>query len=112
MAWNPDLLLRLGIKARACFPLLFHQFPKAGQDKFAVLLSLFVCERAQRIEEYSSDSFVGLSGFGERNLKFCFRHVLSVMAAASIDFKERRVAGRAASGLFFCWSTRLSKRVY
>jgi hypothetical protein len=29
---------RLGIKARACFPLLLHQFAKTGQDKFASLL--------------------------------------------------------------------------
>jgi hypothetical protein len=30
-------------------------------DKFAVLFNLFVCERAERIEEYSSCSFVGLA---------------------------------------------------
>ena len=34
---NPDLLLRLGIKARARPPLLFHQFAKAGQDEFTGL---------------------------------------------------------------------------
>jgi hypothetical protein len=47
-------------------------------------------------------------------LKFCFRHLLGVTAAASIDIKERRVAERAASGLFFdsLVSAQLSKRVY
>jgi hypothetical protein len=49
--WNPDLLLRLGIKARARLPLLFHQLAKTGQGKFAVLFNLFVGERAERIEE-------------------------------------------------------------
>jgi hypothetical protein len=52
--------LRLWIKARARLPLLLHQLAKTGQDKFAVLLDLFVGERAERIQEYSSGSFVGL----------------------------------------------------
>jgi hypothetical protein len=29
---------------------------------------------------------------GERDLKFCFGHISSVMAAAANDFKERGVA--------------------
>ena len=68
---NLDLLLRLWIKAGACLPLLLHQLAKTGQDKFAVLFNLFVGERAKRIEEYSSGSFVGLGGFSECGLKFC-----------------------------------------
>jgi hypothetical protein len=45
--------LRLGIEARTCFALLLHQLAKTGQDEFTVLLDLFVCERAERIEEYA-----------------------------------------------------------
>ena len=57
---NLHLLFRLGIEARACFPLLLHQLAKTGQDEFTVLLDLFVCERAERIEEYACGFFVGL----------------------------------------------------
>ena len=57
--------MRLWIKARARLPLLLHQLAKTGQDKFAVLFNLFVGERAERIQEYSSGSFVGLGGFGK-----------------------------------------------
>src|SRR5215469_12738837 len=66
---NPDLLLCLGIKARARLPLLLHQLAKTGQDKFAVLFNLFISERAERIREYSSGSFVGLGCFGNCALK-------------------------------------------
>jgi len=38
LRWNLDLLLRLEIKARACFPLLLHQFAKIGQDNSPVFL--------------------------------------------------------------------------
>jgi hypothetical protein len=41
-SWNPELLLRLGIKARTRLPLLLHQLAKAGQNEFAVLFSRFV----------------------------------------------------------------------
>ena len=57
---NLYLLLRLGIEARACFPLLLHQLAKTGQDEFTVHLDLFECERAERIEEYACGFFVGL----------------------------------------------------
>ena len=70
--WNLDLLSRLGIKARAWLPLLLHKFAKTGQDKFAVPFNLFVGERAQRIEKYSSGFFVGLGGFGQCALKVLF----------------------------------------
>jgi hypothetical protein len=40
--WNLDFLLRLRINADARFPLLFYELAKTGQDKFAVLLDLFV----------------------------------------------------------------------
>jgi hypothetical protein len=63
--WNLDLLLRLRIEANASLPLLLHQLTKTGQDKFAVLFDLFVREDAERIEEYSSSSFVGLRGSSE-----------------------------------------------
>src|SRR4029077_443453 len=55
---NLDLQLRLGIKARARFPLLFNQLAKARQDEFAILPDLFVRECAERIEKYSGGSFV------------------------------------------------------
>jgi len=75
LGWNLDLLLRFGIEARARFPLLLHQLAEAGQDKFAVLFNLFICECAERIEEYSRGSFVGLSGSSKGDLKFSFGHV-------------------------------------
>jgi hypothetical protein len=92
---NLDLLLRPGIEARACLPLLLHQLAKTGQDKFAVLFNLFVRERAERPEEYSSGSFVGLGGSSECDLKFSLGHVsLLLMAAEWHHFK------RIAHGLF------------
>ena len=57
LGWNLDLR----IKARTRLPLLLHQLAKTGQDKFAVLFNLFVGERAERIEKYSSGFFVGLA---------------------------------------------------
>jgi hypothetical protein len=75
LGWNLDLLLRLWIKARARLPLLLYEFPKTRQDKFAVLFNVFVGERAERIQEYSSGSFVGLSGFGKCALKFGLGHL-------------------------------------
>src|SRR6266481_6185967 len=75
LGWNLDLLLRLGIEARTCFPLLLYQLAKTGQDEFAVLFDRFVGEVAKRIEEYSSGSFVGVSGSSECDLKFCLGHV-------------------------------------
>src|SRR5271166_3296574 len=75
LGWNLDLLLRLWIEACTCLPLLLHQLAKTGQDEFAVLFNLFVCERAERLEEYSSGSFVGLSGSTECDLKFSLGHV-------------------------------------
>ena len=75
LGWNLDLLLRLGIKACTCFPLLLYELAKTGQDKFAVLFNLFVGERAERLEEYSSGSFVGLGGSSECDLKFSLGHV-------------------------------------
>ena len=43
--WNPDLLLRFGIKTRARLPLLFDQLAKAGQNEFAGFLSFCKRER-------------------------------------------------------------------
>jgi hypothetical protein len=58
--WNFDFLLRLWIKARARLPLLLHQLTKTGQNEFTVLFDRFVGDVAERIEECSSGSFVGL----------------------------------------------------
>src|SRR6266481_3137733 len=75
LGWNLDLLLRLWIEVSTCFPLLLYQLAKTRQDEFAVLFNLFVCERAERLEEYSSGSFVGLCSFGKCALKFSLGHV-------------------------------------
>jgi hypothetical protein len=72
---NLDLLLRLRVKARARLSLLLHQFAETGQDKFAVLFTFFVGERAERIEKDSSGSFVRLGGFGNCGLNFCLGHL-------------------------------------
>src|SRR5208282_1652 len=74
LSWNLDLLLRLWIEAGASLPLLLYELAKARQDEFAVLSNFFVCERAERLEEYSSGSFVGLGGSSECALKFCLGH--------------------------------------
>ena len=70
-----DLLLRLGIDADSRFPLLLHQFPKAGQHEFAVLLDLLVAEAGERIQEKRGRSFVRLGRFGQSDLKFGFGHL-------------------------------------
>ena len=72
---NLDLLLRLGIKARARLSLLFHQLSKAWQNKFARLFGRFVSQIAERIEEHSSSLLIGLGCFGKSELKFCFGHL-------------------------------------
>jgi hypothetical protein len=59
--WNPDLLLRFGIKTRARLPLLFDQLAKAGQNEFSRLFDRFVSESAERIEEYSGGLLIGLA---------------------------------------------------
>jgi hypothetical protein len=56
------------------FLFCFYELAKTGQDKFAVLLDLFVGEVAEGIEECFSSSFVGLRGSSERSLKFSFGH--------------------------------------
>jgi hypothetical protein len=80
--WNPDLLLRLRIKARARFSLLFYELAKTEQDKLAVLFNRFVREVAECIDEYSSDSFVGFGGNSERDLKFTFGRVWQLFMQA------------------------------
>ena len=60
LGWNLDLLLGLGIEARARFPLLLYELSEARQDEFTVLFDRFVCERTEPIEKYSSRFFVGL----------------------------------------------------
>ncbi|HKN75547.1 MAG TPA: hypothetical protein VJW94_10255 [Candidatus Acidoferrum sp.] len=78
-------MLRLWIKARARLPLLLHQLAKTGQDKFAVLFNLFVGERAERIQEYSSGSFVDLGGFGKGALQFCPWSSIAVVYGSGIE---------------------------
>ena len=72
---NFDLLLGPRIKADASLPFLLYELAKSGQDEFAVLFDRFVGEVAERIEEYSSGSFVGLGGSSECDLKFSLGHV-------------------------------------
>src|SRR5271166_1875499 len=85
---NFDLLLRLWIEARAGLPLLLHQLAKAWQDKFAVLFGGFVSDGAERIKEYASGSFVGLSGFGKCALKFSLGHLEEGLRGASSHEKS------------------------
>src|SRR5262249_5324863 len=93
LGWNSDLLLRLWIKPRTRLPLLFYQLAKSWQNEFAVPFDLFVREAGELIEEYSGDLLIRLGRFGKSELKFCFGHLLTVMAAAANDFKEKtRVA--------------------
>jgi hypothetical protein len=75
LGWDLDLLLRLWVEPDASLPFLLNELAEAGQDEFAVLFDRFVGEGAERVEEYSSGSFVGLSGFSERDLKFGLGHV-------------------------------------
>jgi len=75
LGWNLDLLLGLRIEADASFPFLLYELAKSGQDEFAVLFDRFVGEVAERIEEYSGDSFVGFGGCGECDLEFSLGHV-------------------------------------
>jgi hypothetical protein len=75
LGWNLDLLLGLGIEARARFPLLLYELAEAWQDEFTVLFDLFVCERAERIEKYSSGFFVGLRRCRQCDLKLGLGHV-------------------------------------
>jgi hypothetical protein len=76
-----------GLKPERAFLFCF-QFAKTGQDKFAVLSDLFVRKDAERIEEYSSGSFVGLRGSGKCDLTFSFGHVLA------FDWIDRKGGGR------------------
>jgi hypothetical protein len=77
LGWNLDLLLRLWIKTRARFPFLLHELAKTGQDKFHVLLNLFVGDVAERIEKYTRGSVVGLGGFGKCTLEFGLGHFVA-----------------------------------
>ena len=91
LGWNLDLLLRLGIEARASLPFLLYELAKARQDEFAVLFNLFVCERAERLEEYSSGSFVGLGGSSECDLKVQSWSCLAVAYGSGMaPFQENR----------------------
>ena len=86
---NPDLLLRLGIKARARSPLLLHQLTKAGKNKFAVLFGRFVSQSTKRIEEYSSSLLIGLALLQQERVEVLFWSSLeSFMTAASDAFKR------------------------
>jgi hypothetical protein len=91
LGWNLDLLLGLGIEARARFPLLLYELAEAWQDEFAVLFDLFVCERAERREEYAGGSFVGLGCSRQCDLKFSLGHVLAVAYGSGRPlFQENR----------------------
>ena len=88
LGWNLDLLLRLGIEARACLPLLLYELAKAGHDEFAVLFGIFVGDGTERIKEYAGGLFIGLRGFGKCALKFCLGHLYEFMAAVLHHFKR------------------------
>ena len=91
LGWNLDLLLRFGIDANASLPLLLHELAKTGQNEFAALFNLFIGERTECIKEYSSGSFVGISGSSERDLKFTFGSCLAfVYCSATAALQENR----------------------
>ena len=94
LGWNLDLLLRLGIEARTCLPLLFYQLAKTGQDEFAVLFHRFVGEVAERIDEYSSRLLIGLGCFGKCDLQFCLGH-LQERYSRGLSLENRRVARKS-----------------
>ena len=75
LGWNLDLLLRLRIEADPSLPFLLYQLAKSGHHEFAAPFDLFVSKRAQRMEEYSGDSFVGFGGCGECDLELGLGHV-------------------------------------
>ena len=55
------------------------------------LPALFVCERAERLEEYTSGSFVGLGRSRECALKFSLGHGLAVAYGSGMaPFQENR----------------------
>jgi hypothetical protein len=81
--------LRLGIEARTCLPLLFYELAKTWHHEFAGLFSLFVCEVAERLEEYACGLFIGLRGFGKRALKFCFCRRNSVGYSKALALRTR-----------------------
>jgi hypothetical protein len=67
-----------GLKPVRAFLFLLHQLAKSGQDKFAVLLNLFIGKRAKSFQEHSRGSFVGLGGFGKCTLEFGLGHFVAV----------------------------------
>jgi hypothetical protein len=76
---------------------LLRQIPT---NKFAVLLNLFVGDVAERIEKYSSGSFVCLGGFGKCALKVagaCQGKTAGGLTAASIGADN--IAEQAADPL-------------
>jgi ATP-dependent DNA ligase len=74
-----------GLKPVRAFLFCFTSLPNPG------LFYLFVCERAQRIEKYSSDSFVGLNGSSKCDLKFGLGHCVAVAyASGMVSFQENR----------------------
>ncbi len=75
LGWNLDLLLCLWVEAGASLPFLLYELAKSGQDEFSVLFDRFVGEVAERIEEYSSGSFIGFCGSSECDLEFGLGHV-------------------------------------
>ena len=75
LGWNLYLLLCLWIEADASLPFLLYELAKSRQDEFSILFDRFVGQVAERIEEYSSGSFVGLGGSSECDFKFGLGHV-------------------------------------
>ena len=62
-----------GLKPVRTFLFCFTSLPKPGKTN-SPFFNLFVGERTERIQEYSSRSFVGLGGFSKCALKFGFCH--------------------------------------
>ena len=71
-----------GLKPVRAFLFCFTSLPKPGKTNSPFLFNLFVGERTERIQEYSSRSFVGLGGFGK-----CAFEALSWSSARPAEIK-------------------------
>jgi hypothetical protein len=65
----------LGLKPVRAFLFCFTSLPKPGRTNSPLFLISLLCECAERLEEYSSGSFVGLGGSSECDLKLSLGHV-------------------------------------
>ena len=83
-----------GLKPVRAFLFCFNSLPNPGKTNSPFFLISLYARLLSVSRNTPAIFFIGLGCFGKSELKFCFGHLLSVMAAAANDFKERRVADR------------------